>query len=83
MAPEIHRVHKSPLPVPILSHINPVHTTLSYLSETHLNIILPPVHLGYSSVIISSGFPIFYMHSYSPPYILHAPPISSSLTSSF
>jgi hypothetical protein len=31
--------------VPVLSQINPVHSIPSYLSKTHLNIILPPGRL--------------------------------------
>jgi hypothetical protein len=39
-----HRIHKSPTPVPILGHIDPVHAPPppSNLWKIHFNIILPP-----------------------------------------
>jgi hypothetical protein len=38
--PEFHyRIHRSPLPAPILSKINPVHAPISLL-EIHFNVML-------------------------------------------
>jgi hypothetical protein len=41
--PKVHyRIHNSPSLVHVLSHINPVYTISSYLSNVSLNIIHPP-----------------------------------------
>jgi hypothetical protein len=65
-----HRGHRSPPLVPILSHINSVDTTSSYISKIHFNII--HAHLAFS--------PKYCMRSSYLPYVLHVLPISSSLT---
>ena len=68
-----HRVHKCPPPVPVLSQIDPV-------SALHLNIILPSTS-GSSKWSLSLRFPhINLVYASSPPYLLHAPPISFSIT---
>jgi hypothetical protein len=65
----------------MLSQINPVHITPSYLSKTQFKI---PSHLVLLVVSFLLGFPQkSYMHSASPPFVLHALPISSFLTWSF
>jgi hypothetical protein len=81
--PRLHyRVHKSPLLVPILSQINPVHTTASYLSKIHLSIIQPPTSWSLS-FWVSHQHPICIRLLLLPPIVLHALPISFSLTWSF
>jgi hypothetical protein len=82
--PKVHyRVHKNTSGVPILSQINPVLTTPSYLSEILFNIIRPPTS-GLHSGLFPSDFPtnILYEFLFST-FVLHALPVSSSVTLSF
>jgi hypothetical protein len=60
--------------------ISPIHTIPSYLSKIHFNIV-HPLRLGLPSGLFPSGFPtnILYAYHFSP-FLLHALPISSSLT---
>jgi hypothetical protein len=78
-----YRVHNSPPPIPILSHINPFHTITSYLSKIHLNII-HPYCLCLSSGLFLSDFPNKNLHVLLfSPFMLLALPIASFLSSSF
>jgi hypothetical protein len=52
MNPKVHYcVHKSPPLIPVLSQVNPVQTTPSYLSKIHL--IYPPTYVLVFLVIVS------------------------------
>jgi hypothetical protein len=60
-------VYKSPRPVRNLSQINSVHTTQSYLSNIHLNVIHPTYILVFLVVFSFLAYqPTAYMHSFSP-----------------
>jgi hypothetical protein len=61
--PKVHySVHKSPSLVPILSQINPVHTTPSHIPKIHFNIIHPPT--SWHSSLFPSGFPTKIQHAF-------------------
>jgi hypothetical protein len=75
---------KCPPPVPILSRINTIHTIPFYPSEVHFNITQPLTSWVFPVVSYLLAFPsISYMQSSSPPFVLHALPISFSFTFSF
>jgi hypothetical protein len=67
-------------PYPEPDQSSPYHPILSLLRS----ILILSTHLRLGLPSISSGLPtISYMHSSSPPFVLHVLPISSSFTSSF
>jgi hypothetical protein len=73
-------VHKSPPLVPLLIQIDPAHTThpiclSSILISIHLRLVLP-------GSLLPSGFSTIILYKCIFPFVLYAPPISSSLTSS-
>jgi hypothetical protein len=70
--PNVHdRIHKCRPPVPILSHLNPVHTPHP-TSWRSISILSSHLRLGLSSCLFPSGFPTKPYTRFSlPPYPLH------------
>ena len=77
--PKVHYcIYKSPLPLPVLSQINPVHALLSHSLNIHLHIILPSMPLSFKW-FLSLRFSTKTLYTpllSSSPYVLHAPPVS-------
>jgi len=76
--PMVHyHIHKCPRPIPILSHLKPVHTPTSHFLKIQLNIILP-FRPGSPMWSHSLRFPHQNpVHtSPLPPFALHALPIA-------
>jgi hypothetical protein len=76
-----HRVNKSPPLVHILSQINTIHTTPSYISKIHL-ILSIQLYFGLPSFLFPTHFHMNNLHvSLLFKFMTVALPISSSITS--
>jgi hypothetical protein len=62
--PKFHyRDHKNPPMDPILSQIEPVHTTPSYVSKYHINIIHPPTSWSFWKSLFLLTFPLIILYA--------------------
>jgi hypothetical protein len=78
--PKIHyRVHKSLLPVPILSQVHSVHTLAPYLPNILFNIIVPSAPTYSERPLSLRLYKQIFTHFLSSPCILHSPPMTFSL----
>jgi hypothetical protein len=65
MKPKVqYRIHKSSLPVPVLSQTNPVHTTLSRLQDPSKYYPPTHLHLGLPSGLFPSDFLTNNLYAY-------------------
>jgi hypothetical protein len=71
-----HRIHNSPSPAPILSHLNPLQIPQPISPRS---ILIPSSHLriGLPSDLFPSGFPTKTLYTFCPlPCVPHVPPTS-------
>jgi len=76
--PNVHyRIHKLPLPIPLLSQINPFQASPIHFLKIYFNIIFPSMpgsFKGFLSLRFPHQNPVCTCPL--PPYVLHAPPTS-------